>query len=108
MPNELLISSVVKNESYTDGQVRVALHVKVAYSSDLERAMAVMVGAARTQPRVLADPPPQTLLLGFADAGVNLELAFWTHEPEAGAGRLLSEVNFAIWREFKAAGIACA
>jgi small-conductance mechanosensitive channel len=106
VPNELLVGSVVQNQSYSSPRVRIALPVQVGYESDLERAMAIMVAAARAQPRVLADPEPAILLREFADSGINLELGFWVEDQEKGVGGLRSDINLAIWREFKQAGIA--
>ena len=106
VPNELLVGSVVQNESYSDPRVRVALTVQVGYDSDLERAMAVMTDAASSQTRVLGDPLPVVLLRDFADSGINLELGFWVADPEQGVGVLRSDINLAIWRGFKQAGIS--
>ena len=106
VPNELLVGSVVQNESYSDRQVRIALPVQVSYDSDLERAMSIMAAAATAQPRVLADPAPAVLLKEFADSGINLELGFWVGDPEQGVGGLRSDINLALWRGFKQAGIA--
>ena len=106
VPNELLVGSVVQNESYSDPQVRVALPVQVAYDSDLERAMTIMATAAAAQARVLAEPAPAVLLREFADSGISLELAFWIADPQNGTGQLCSDINLAIWREFKQAGIS--
>jgi small-conductance mechanosensitive channel len=102
----LLVGSVVQNESYSDPRVRVALPVQVAYDSDLDCAMAIMAAAASAQPRVLADPAPAVLLAAFADSGINLELGFWVADPQNGTGQLRSDINLAIWREFKQAGIS--
>lgn len=105
VPNELLVSSVITNETFTDPKVRIATQVQVAYGSDLERAMAILVAAARAQPRVLADPPPKAFLVAFADSGINLELGFWIADPEEGSLQIRSDIHLAIWRDFKAAGI---
>jgi small-conductance mechanosensitive channel len=105
VPNEMLVSSVISNETFTDPKVRIATQVQVAYGSDLERAMAILVEAARTQPRVLADPPPKTLLVAFADSGINLELGFWIADPEEGSMQIKSDIHLAIWKAFREAGI---
>ncbi|CAB1368182.1 mechanosensitive ion channel family protein [Denitratisoma oestradiolicum] len=105
VPNEVLVSSVVQNESYTDRKVRISLPVQVAYASDLERVLALLEEVARAQSRVLADPPPQALVQAFADSGIDLELGFWIRDPEAGSGGLRSDINLAIWRAFKVEGI---
>ncbi len=106
VPNEMLVSSVVQNESYSDPKVRIAMPVQVAYGTDLERAMAIMAAAALAQPRVLRDPSPKALVTLFADSGINLELAFWIEDPEAGTGEVRSEIYLVVWRAFQEAGIA--
>jgi small-conductance mechanosensitive channel len=105
VPNELLVGSVVRNESYSNPRVRLTLPVQIAYESDLERAMEIMVAAARANPRVLVEPAPAALLAGFGDSGINLELALWVADPEHGFGPMRSDIYLTIWREFKAAGI---
>lgn len=105
VPNEVLVSSVVLNESYTDRKVRVALPVQVAYGTDLERVLKLLESLASSQVRVLSEPSPQALVLAFADSGINLELGFWIRDPEAGTGGLRSEINLAIWRAFEREGI---
>lgn len=105
IPNETLVGSTVLNETYTDPKVRIALPVQVAYGTDLEQTMAVLVSAASSHPRVLAEPAPRALVLAFADSGINMELGFWISDPEAGTGDVRSDVNLAIWRAFQAAGI---
>ncbi len=101
MPNELLINSVVHNDSYTDRQVRVAIPVQVGYDSDLELAMRLLTDAARAHPRVLAEPAPGVLLIEFAESGINLELGCWITDPENGLGVLRSDINLTIWQRFK-------
>ena len=106
IPNEYLVSNIVRNLSFTDTRVRLAVNVQVAYDSDLEKAMALMVDAARQRPRVLADPAPGVLLTAFADSGINLELGFWVADPEAGTGDVRSEISIAIWKSFREQGVA--
>jgi len=108
VPNEMLIGSVIVNETYTDSKVSVSIPVQVASTTDLEQAMRIMIEAARAQPRVLADPPPNVFLVSFADAAINLELGFWIADPELGLLKLRSDIQMQIWREFQAAGIELA
>ncbi|TBR15152.1 mechanosensitive ion channel family protein [Rugosibacter aromaticivorans] len=105
VPNELLIGSIVQNESYSDRQVRVALPIQISYDSDLELAMRLLVEAAQAHPRVLPQPEPGVLLKEFADSGINLELGCWITDPENGLGMLRSDLNLAIWHSFKQQGI---
>ena len=105
IPNEYLVNNIVRNLSFTDTRLRVTVAVQVAYGCDLEQAMALMIAAAQSQPRVLVDPAPGALITGFADSGIDLELGFWVADPEAGTGNVRSDVSLAIWKTFRASGI---
>lgn len=105
VPNEMLVSSVINNETFSDPKVRIATQVQVAYGSDLEKALAILVEAAQAQSRVLADPPPKAFVVRFADSGIDLEVGFWIADPAEGTLQIKSDIHLAIWRAFKAAGI---
>jgi small-conductance mechanosensitive channel len=105
VPNEMLVGSVITNETLSDPKVRISTQVQVAYGTDLEQAMGLLVAAARTQPRVLADPLPKAFVLGFGESGIDLELAFWIADPEEGSVSVKSDIHLAIWKSFRAAGI---
>ncbi len=101
VPNETLIGSVVQNQTYSDSRLRLVTMVGVAYSTDIELAMRLMVEAALAQPRVINDPGPKVFLTSFADSAINLELGFWIADPEEGRGNVTSDINLAIWRAFR-------
>lgn len=105
VPNEMLVGSVITNETFTDPKVRIAVPMQVGYGSDIEQAMELLVVAAQAQPRVLIDPPPRATISAFADSGINLELGFWIDDPEEGTGQVRSDILLAVWKSFKTAGI---
>lgn len=105
IPNEMFITQTVLNHSLSNRKVRLGLPVQISYASDLQKAMALMSAAACAQPRVLQDPAPQTLLVRFADSGIDLELGLWIDDPEAGQLSLRSAINLAIWEGFGREGI---
>ncbi len=105
IPNETLITNEVINWSYSDRNVRLKIPVSISYDNDPEQALALLMEAATANPRVLADPAPATRLLAFGDNGIELELRVWIQDPEAGLANVRSDINLAIWRAFKAAGI---
>ena len=105
VPNETLIGSTVQNQTYSDSRVRLTTTIGVAYDTDLDFACRLMIDAASAHPRVLAEPAPKVFLTQFADSAINLELGFWIDDPEEGKGNIVSDVNFAVWRAFKANGI---
>jgi small-conductance mechanosensitive channel len=105
IPNETMISSVVVNHSFTNRELRINLPVQIAYSSPLEKAMAIMVEVAEAHPRVLKEHAPQAFLREFADSGINLELVIWINDPEEGQLNLRSALNVEIWKRFQHEGI---
>jgi small-conductance mechanosensitive channel len=105
IPNETLITTEVINWSYSDRNVRLKIPVSISYDNDPEQAMQILLACANANARVLADPPPAARLMNFGDNGIDLELRVWIQDPEAGLANVRSDVNIAIWRAFKAAGI---
>jgi small-conductance mechanosensitive channel len=105
VPNEVLISGVVQNQTLSDSRLRLATTVGVAYNCDLDLAMRLMAEAAAAESRVLTDPGPKVFLTLFADSCINLELGFWIGDPEEGRGNIISDINLAIWRTFREHGI---
>ena len=105
IPNENLVTSDVINWSYSDKQVRVRIPVQISYDDDPEQAMVIMQEAAYANDRVLRIPAPAVRLMAFADSGIALELRVWLTDPEEGVGNVRSDINLAIWRGFKEAGI---
>jgi small-conductance mechanosensitive channel len=105
VPNQQLVTNPVINWSYSDRKVRLKLPVRVSYRDDPEQALAVLMHAAEGHPRILRDPAPVSRLMQFSDHGMDLELRFWIADPEAGVNNVRSDVNRAIWRLFRDAGI---
>jgi small-conductance mechanosensitive channel len=105
VPNQQLITNPVINWSYSDRKVRLKLPVRISYRDDPEQALAVLLHATEDNPRILRDPPPVSRLMQFADHGMDLELRFWIADPEGGVNNVRSDVNRAIWRLFREAGI---
>ncbi len=86
IPNENLITNEVINWSYSNKLVRLKLPVGVSYESDLEKARDLMLEVANGTKRVLVDPKPNCLLVGFGDSTINLELRVWINDPQNGLG----------------------
>jgi small-conductance mechanosensitive channel len=105
IPNETLITNEVINWSYSDRNVRLRIPVSISYDNDPEQALALLLEAAKASPRVLAQPAPASRLMAFGDSGIELELRVWIKDPEAGMANVRSDINLAIWRAFKQAGI---
>jgi len=105
VPNQHLITNPVINWSYSDRKVRLKLPVRISYRDDPEQALALLLQAVEGHKRVLHEPAPVTRLMQFSDHGMDLELRFWIADPENGVNNVRSDVNRAIWRLFRTAGI---
>ncbi len=105
IPNENLITSEVINWSYADPNVRVSVPVQISYEDDPEEAMQLMLECATASERVLENPPPTVRLTEFGDNGICLEVRVWIADPVNGFMPVRSDINVAIWRAFKKAGI---
>lgn len=93
LPNEMLISGPVQNQSLSSRSIQLSTQLTVAYDSDLDAVIALLEVAAREVPRVLAEPGPGVALKKFSPDGYELELGFWIEDPENGRGNVISEVN---------------
>lgn len=105
IPNENLIISEVINWSYVDRNVRIIISIHISYQDDPEQALALMLECAFASPRVLKDPEPLVRLMKFDERGMELQLRVWVADPENGFSAVQSDINLAIWRAFKEAGI---
>jgi small-conductance mechanosensitive channel len=85
--------------------VRLKLPVRVSYKDDPELAMRLMLESTLDHSRVIQDPAPVARLMSFGDHGIELELRFWIHDPQAGVNNVRSDVNRRIWRLFKEHGV---
>ncbi len=105
IPNENLVTTDVINWSYSNPNVRLKIPVSISYADDPEQALNLLDEAAKHCDRVLTDPPPVARLMEFGDNGILLELRIWINDPQNGLSNVRSDLNLAIWRLFKQAGI---
>ena len=105
IPNENLVTTDVINWSYSNPNVRLKIPVSISYGDDPEKALGLLSDAANNCKRVLQDPPPAARLMEFGDNGIHLELRIWISDPQNGITNVRSDLNLAIWRLFKQAGI---
>jgi len=103
IPNATLISEKLMNWTLTNDWRRVDVRVRVAYGSDLEKAMRTLYSVATADPDVTQTPPPTVHFQEFGDSAQNLELRFWLR---VGAPiDVKSRVSIAVAQAFQEAGI---
>lgn len=93
LPNEMLITGVVLNQFGTNRAVRLTTRLTVAYDSNLDEVMALLLRQADGVERVVEDPAPSVQLNAFGPSGYELELGFSIVDAEKGTGSVISAVN---------------
>jgi small-conductance mechanosensitive channel len=96
VPNEMMITQRVENNSLADSNVALTTVVQVAYGTHLDQVMPELVTAVSAVPRVLETPGPGVQLSQFAADGLELTVVFWIGDSENGTGNVRSAVNLAI------------
>lgn len=74
VPNKEFVTAQLVNWTLSDPVIRVIVNIGIAYGSNTELAMRIFAQAARQNPKVMSDPPPQVLFLGFGDSSLNFEV----------------------------------
>ncbi|MBI1260824.1 MAG: mechanosensitive ion channel [Rhizobiales bacterium] len=105
LPNENLITQTVENWSYSDRKVRLHIPIGVSYGSDVHLVKKLLLEAVQDHPRILKEPAPRCLIMGFGDSSIDHELRAWIYDPQEGVSNVKSDIFYRIWDLFKANNI---
>ena len=103
IPNSLMTSTKIINESAPKPQFRVRIKVGV-YGTDVDRVEEILLSMARHNDMVVFVPEPRVRFRNFGDSSLDFELLCWARRPED-RGRLIHELNRQIYKAFDAADI---
>jgi len=103
VPNKQFVTNNLINASLSDPTIRVDIPVAIAYGSDTEIAMRELLAVAEANERVLGDPKPNVMFLGFGDNGLNFALR--AYSDVSNGDRVQHELGLAVDRAFREAGI---
>ncbi|MCJ8322323.1 MAG: mechanosensitive ion channel [Rhizobiales bacterium] len=101
IPNEKFITQEVVNWDFSHSEVRRKVKIGVAYSTDVELAMELIVRAAESVDRILTDPKPVARLVSFGESSVNIEARFWVADPANGVANINSDFLLKLWKLFR-------
>jgi len=104
VPNGNLLSQRVVNWTFSDRQRRIDVDVGVAYGSEPQQIIDLLLAVARANPDVLEFPPPSALFLGFGDSSLNFSLRAWTLHIETFA-QIRSDLGVAVYNALRVAGV---
>jgi potassium efflux system protein len=105
VPNSQLISDKVTNWTLGDQLRRIDLPVGVNYSAPPQEVIKVLEAVAGAHPRILKDPPPQALFVGYGDSSINFELRAWTDQFDSWP-RIRSDLAVALYDAVHETGMA--
>ena len=104
IPNSQLITGSVINWTLAEKKVRVRVPVGVAYGSDIQAVINILLACAENNALVLGTPRPVALFLSFGASSLDFELRVWINDFNDKL-TVLSELNQDIESEFGTAGI---
>ena len=103
IPNGELVGAKFINWSLSDRLRRISIPVSVAYGTDPNRVIDILLGTARQHPAVLVEPAPLAIFDRFGDSALNFTLLCWSFVDKWFLAR--SELTIAINNAFKEAGV---
>jgi potassium-dependent mechanosensitive channel len=104
VPNGDLVSEKVTNWTLSNPVTRLAIPVGVAYGSDVQKVLRILIEAAPAHPAVVEEPAPMALFTGFGDSSLDFELRIWVREIAArlpAKSAVLAEID----RRFREEGL---
>lgn len=101
IPNSILTKNKIVNMSYDDDVANFGVSIGVAYGSDVDLVMKLMIEAAMEHPEVFKERPPVARLSNFGDSSLDFNLFFnsrYLFKAEA----IKSDIRLAILNKFRA------
>jgi small-conductance mechanosensitive channel len=103
VPNAQLTTQQVTNWTLSDQQRRIDLPVGLSYGVEPAKVIELLEDVATAHPRVLRDPSPRCLFMGYGDSSINFELRAWT--DYAIWIQVQSDLTVAVYEAVYAAGM---
>lgn len=105
VPNSVIGNAMVINESGgRSSRSRIRIAVGVAYGTNIEKVMDILTDIAEKNDLACRDPEPVVRFRKFGPSSLDFELLCWVEQP-AQRGRLIHELNIAIYNSFNELGI---
>lgn len=104
IPNGVIANAKIINESGGPKNLRIRIVVGVAYGSDVDQVVALLLKAGNESTDVCNDPGPRVRLRGFGASSLDFNLMCWFEKPED-RGRIAHDLYMAIYKSFNAHGI---
>lgn len=105
VPNSHFIEKPVTNWTHGDLNVRFLVPIRAAYGSDVEKVCELLLAVAKENPATLENPAPTVIFEEFGEYALKFQLSVWSAAMSSRPRSFRSDLNFAIERKFREAGI---
>ncbi|MDG5776127.1 mechanosensitive ion channel family protein [Haloarculaceae archaeon H-GB2-1] len=104
VPNSVLNTATIVNESTPRWDRRVCIEVGVAYGTDMDLVEETLLAIAADEDLVESHPNPRVRFRRFGDSSLEVELLCWIDAPVL-RGRATHHLNRAVYDRFREVGI---
>lgn len=99
IPNGVIASAKIINESGGPQAMRIRIVVGVAYGSDVDQVSELLMLAGTEHSEICDSPEPKVRLRGFGASSLDFNLMCWITKPED-RGRIAHELHMRIYKLF--------
>jgi len=96
---------IVNEASGVPDRYRIRVGVGAAYGSDIDEVIEVLLKVGTDHAEVIMTPEPRVRFRKFGESSLDFELLCWIERP-ADRGRVVHELNCAVYHGFAEAGIS--
>ena len=104
IPNGVIANAKIINESGGPEKLRIRIVVGVAYGSDVDQVVSLLLKIGDEHPEVSKEPAPRARLRAFGGSSLDFNLMCWIDRPQD-RGRIAHELHMAIYKSFNKAGV---
>lgn len=104
IPNKTLLTSPVSTYTHNNRTTRRTINVGVSYEADPREVRDILERIATSHGLVMKEPAPMVLFTAFGESSLEFAVNVWI-EDLSNALRVVNDLHFMIYSEFKRAGI---
>lgn len=80
VPNGTLVSNNLVNWTLMDSRRRIDLNIGVAYGTDVQKLLPLLVETTRAMPGITSEPAPVALMTGYGASSLDFVVRAWTYD----------------------------
>ncbi len=100
IPNSIMATSKVVNETGLESPLRLRIAVTIGYGADLDGVEKLLLNVTYTNQEVLTEPEPRIRLRNLGENGLEYELLCWIPNP-VDKGRVTHQLNRTVYQTLR-------